>query len=91
MRGETLWSLTGTLPDIGQSGFADEVFGLKRLQVVAGAEAEGEASGYANRVLHEGGVLVGVGMRDGRAEVLDVVARHLVRIGAQRSASDRSA
>ena len=40
--------------------------------------------GDANGVLGEGGVVVGVGMGGGLAEILQIVFRHFVGIGAER-------
>ena len=54
------------------------------LQIPAHAGINGEVVGDANRVLGEGGVIIGIGMRGGLAEILDVVLRHGVGVGAQR-------
>ena len=62
---------------------ADQTFGGESLEIVTHAQAHGQSSRDTNRVLHEGRVLVGVRMRYRRAEILDVVTRHLVGVGAQ--------
>ena len=40
--------------------------------------------GDADRVLRERGIFVGIRMRGGAAEILQIVVRDLVRVGAQR-------
>ena len=54
------------------------------LEIPANAEVEGETAGGADRILGEGGVVVAVGVGGICAEVLQVVFRHGVGVGAER-------
>jgi hypothetical protein len=61
----------------------DQSGGGESLQVPAHAQVEGEMVGDADRVLGEGGVVVAVGMGRGWAEVLQIVFRDGMSVGAQ--------
>ena len=62
----------------GESGFGEG------LQVVADAEGDVEIVAQADRILCERGVFTSVGLCVGRAEVLDVIAGHVVGISTER-------
>src|SRR5215469_11382518 len=62
---------------------ADQSPGGESLQVVTHAQPGRQPSGNPNRVLEERGILVGVRVRHGPAEILNVVTRHLVGVSAQ--------
>ncbi len=83
-RGPKLLGLKGTLPESGHSGLETKPFVRESLQIVAGAEAQGQVVGHANRILQKACVFVGVGMSNCRAEVLDVIVRNSVGISSQR-------
>jgi len=55
----------------------------KGLNVIARAETHTEVVAQADSVLGEGGVLFGVRMGGGGAEVLDVVAGHAMGVSAE--------
>ena len=63
----------------------DESCSSEGLQVPADAEIQRQVVGDADGVLCEGGVFVGVGMRGGAAEVLQIVMRDFMGVGAQRA------
>src|SRR5271169_1066275 len=63
---------------------AGQTAGVESLQVVAGTQRYRQMPGDADGVLRESGILGGVGMGYRVAEVLDVISRHQVGIGAQR-------
>ena len=59
--------------------------GGEGLQIPAYAEIDREMIGDANRVLRESSVVVAVGIGRGRAEILQIILRNGVGIGAERS------
>ena len=59
--------------------------GGEGLEIPANSEVDGEMIGDADGVLGEGGVVVAVGVGAGWAEVLEIVVRDLVGIGAEGS------
>src|SRR6202011_1943393 len=74
------WNLAGGREQrVGQ-----ETGGRESLQVPADPEIQGEMVGDADGVLGEGGVFVGVGIRGGAAEILQIILWHFVGVGAER-------
>ena len=73
------WELAGRR----EQRTGDQPRGLERLQIPAYAEVQSEPVRHANGVLRKGGVLIGVRMRGGAAEILEIVVRDLMRVGAK--------
>ena len=74
----------GHLSDVCPEWICRQTGGGESLQVIAGTETEGEATGDANGVLHKGGIFVGIWVRDRGTEVLNVIARNLVSKSTKR-------
>ena len=77
-------AVEGHLARVRPQRVGDQSLAVEGLQVPAQPQAERQVVAQPDAVLREQRVLLGVGVRHRRAEVLDVVPRHLVRPRPQR-------
>src|SRR5205814_1530559 len=68
----------------------EQPLGGEGLKIPTNSQIHREMIGQAHRVLREGGIFIGIRMRYGAAKIVQVVMRHLVRVGPQRGELKRS-